>query len=105
MSVQQSKVLNVRTAKSANDERHLCPLQLDVIERALIMWSNPGDVVLSPFMGIGSEGVTALKLRRRFIGIELKESYWAQACKYIDAEDSQKSIIFEASPIDAKSAG
>lgn len=96
MSVQQSNVLNVRAAKGANDERHLCPLQLDVIERALIMWSNKGDVVLSPFMGIGSEGVSALKLGRRFIGVELKDTYWRQACRYIDAEDRQKTLMFAA---------
>jgi hypothetical protein len=59
-------------AKDGADERHLCPLQLDLIERAVTMWSNPGNVVLSPFMGIGSEGVTSLKLGRKFIGIELK---------------------------------
>jgi hypothetical protein len=75
MTVKQSNVLNVRMAKDNNDERHLCPLQLDVIERALIMWSNPDDIVLSPFMGIGSEGVSSLKLERRFVGIELKEGY------------------------------
>lgn len=96
MSVQQSNVLNVKAAKGANDERHLCPLQIDVIERALIMWSNKGDVVLSPFMGIGSEGVSALKLGRRFIGVELKDSYWRQACRYIDAEDRQKTLMFAA---------
>ena len=92
MSVQQSNVLNVKAAKDANDERHLCPLQLDVIDRALIMWSNPDDVVLSPFMGIGSEGVCSLKLGRKFIGIELKESYWRQACRYLDAQDRQASL-------------
>ena len=92
MTIDQSNVLNVRAAKSASDERHLCPLQLDVIERALVMWSNPGDVVLSPFMGIGSEGVVSLKLGRKFLGIELKESYWKQACRYLDAEDKQESL-------------
>lgn len=93
MSVDQSNVLNVQAAREAGDERHLCPLQLDVIERALIMWSNPGDVVLSPFMGIGSEGVMSLKLGRKFIGTELKESYWKQACRYLDAEDRQFSLL------------
>lgn len=93
MTVNQSNVLNVKAAKDSNDERHLCPLQLDVIERALVMWSNPDDVVLSPFMGIGSEGVTSLKLGRKFIGIELKESYWKQACKYLEAEDRQLRLI------------
>lgn len=96
MSVQQSNVLNVRAAKEAQDERHLCPLQLDVIERALVMWSNHGDVVLSPFMGIGSEGVVSLKLGRKFFGVELKEAYWKQACRYLDSDDRQLSIFSSA---------
>jgi hypothetical protein len=93
MSVNQSNVLNVRLAREFGDERHLCPLQLDVIERAVIMWSNPADVVLSPFMGIGSEGYVSLKLGRKFVGIELKESYWKQACQYLDAQDRQGSLF------------
>lgn len=93
MTVQQSNVLNVQQAREAKDERHLCPLQLDVIDRALIMWSNKNDVVLSPFMGIGSEGVESLKLGRRFLGIELKQSYWEQACRYLEAEDRQEQLF------------
>lgn len=93
MTVDQSNVLNVALAREQNDERHLCPLQLDVIERAVILWSNKGDAVLSPFMGIGSEGVVSLKLGRKFIGIELKESYWKQACKYLDAQDRQADLF------------
>lgn len=93
MTVQQTKVLNVKAAKSANDERHLCPLQLDVIDRALIMWSNPGDTVLSPFMGIGSEGYCALRSNRKFIGTELKESYWQQACQYLDGASAQADLF------------
>ena len=92
-TVQQSNVLNVKQAKSANDERHLCPLQLDVIERALIMWSNEQDVVLSPFMGIGSEGYMALKMRRRFIGTELKDTYFQQACEYLKASSQQTDLF------------
>lgn len=94
MTINQTKVLNARLARNPNDERHLCPLQLDVIERAIILWSNAGDVVLSPFMGIGSEGVVALRLQRKFVGIELKEDYWRVACQYLDEEDSQLSILF-----------
>lgn len=94
-TVQQSNVLNVKAAKSANDERHLCPLQLDVIERALIMWSNAGDTVLSPFMGIGSEGYCSLKAGRKFIGTELKEQYWRQACEYLKGADSQEDMFSE----------
>lgn len=93
MSVDQSNVLNVRAAREHGDERHLCPLQLDVIERALVMWSNQGDTVLSPFMGIGSEGYMSLKLGRRFIGVELKESYWRQACRNLDPLDRQTNLL------------
>ena len=89
-------VLNVQAARAIGDERHLCPLQLDVIERALIMWSNPGDVVLSPFMGIGSEGVVSLQRGRKFFGTGLKESYWRQACKNLDAIDRQAAFSFAA---------
>jgi hypothetical protein len=96
MTVKQSNVLNVQAARAIGDERHLCPLQLDVIERALIMWSNPGDVVLSPFMGIGSEGVVSLQRGRKFFGTELKESYWRQACKNLDAIDRQAAFSFAA---------
>ena len=92
MSVDQGNVLNVRAAKTVGDERHLCPLQLDVIDRAVIMWSNPGDVVLSPFMGIGSEGVRSLALGRKFFGVELKEAYWRQASRYLHAEEDQLSL-------------
>lgn len=92
-TVKQSNVLNVKQAKGVNDERHLCPLQLDVIERALIMWSNPGDTVLSPFMGIGSEGYMSLRAGRKFIGVELKDSYFQQACEYLAGASSQKDLF------------
>lgn len=96
MTVNQTRVLNVAAAREAQDERHLCPLQLDVIERALIMWSNPGDAVLSPFMGIGSEGDCALRLKRRFVGAELKESYFRQAVKNLDAAERNAVDLFAA---------
>lgn len=95
MTVNQSNVLNVRAAKEPTDERHLCPLQLDVIERALILWSNPGDVMLTPFGGIGSEPYVAMKLGRKAISVELKESYWRQACQYLDGMDRQASLLGE----------
>lgn len=79
MTVDQTNVLNAKMARDERDEKHLCPLQLDVIDRALVMWSNPGDVVLSPFMGIGSEGYCALRAGRKFIGCELKHSYFRQS--------------------------
>lgn len=94
MDINQTNTLNVRMAKDGADEKHLCPLQLDLIERAVTMWSNPGDVVLSPFMGIGSEGVTSLKLKRKFIGIELKPSYFNHACRYLDAQERQEDLFF-----------
>lgn len=81
MTVNQTRVLNVQQARDDRDEKHICPLQLDVIERALTLWSNPGDVVFSPFAGMGSEGHGALRYRRKFIGTELKDSYFEQAKK------------------------
>jgi hypothetical protein len=81
MDINPSKTLQYRSARDQNDERHICPLQLEVIERGLQMWSNEGDTVLSPFMGIGSEGHVSIKAGRKFIGIELKESYYKQAVK------------------------
>lgn len=92
MDIRQGNVLNVRMARDNEDERHLCPLQLDLIERAIRLWSNPDDVVLSPFMGIGSEGYVALKTGRKFVGVELKESYYRQAIKYLaEAERDRAS--------------
>lgn len=93
MTVNQTNVLNVRTARKEGDEKHLCPLQLDVIQRALVMWSNPGDVVLSPFMGIGSEGYESLKAGRKFIGVELKEAYWRQACAELQGVTAQQGLF------------
>lgn len=88
--IDQTRTLNGRMAREHDDERHICPLQLDVIERCLQLWSNPNDVVLSPFAGIGSEGVGAVSLGRRFIGIELKTSYFDHACKFLNQEESKK---------------
>jgi DNA modification methylase len=93
MDIQQTNVLNVKVARSEKDEKHLCPLQLDLIERALVLWSNPGDVVLSPFMGIGSEGYQALKAGRKFIGTELKEAYFRQACENLKGAASQTDLF------------
>jgi hypothetical protein len=93
MTVDQTNTLNAAVAREKNDERHLCPLQFDVIDRALTMWSNVGDVVLSPFMGIGSEGVRAIRMDRRFIGVELKGAYFDQAVRYLGNEDNQGSLF------------
>lgn len=84
MNTNITDVLNAKCARDDEAERHLCPMPLDLSERAIRLWSNHGDVVLSPFMGVGSEGVSALRAGRKFIGFELKPSYFEQACKYLD---------------------
>lgn len=98
MDINQTKVLNnYRDGRDPEDEKHICPLQLDLIERCIRMWSNPGDVVLSPFTGIGSEGFEALRAGRKFIGAELKPGYFKTACKNLrDAEMQGASSLFEA---------
>lgn len=78
MDINPSRTLQKESAREEKDERHICPLQLDVIERAMQLWSKEGDVVLSPFAGIGSEGYVAVGMGRKFVGIELKRSYWDQ---------------------------
>ncbi len=90
--IRESDTLNVAEAREANDERHICPLQLGLIERAVRLWSNPGELVLSPFAGIGSEGVTAVKLGRRFVGIELRPSYWQTAARNIRRVESERDV-------------
>jgi len=92
MDIKQSNTLNARMGRDNNDERHVCPLQLDVIERCLQLWSNPGDVVLSPFGGIGSEGVGALRADRKYIGIELKKSYFDAAIKFLAQEENEQQL-------------
>lgn len=93
MDINPSDTIQFRSAREHNDERHIAPLQLQVIERALDLWSNPGDLVLSPFMGIGSEGYQALKMGRRFVGVELKGSYFEQACKNLTQAKSQQGLL------------
>lgn len=87
MDVNPSRTLQYRSARENEDERHICPLQLDVIERGIDLWSKPGDLVLSPFAGIGSEGYVAVSKGRRFVGIELKPSYWNLAAKNLKAAE------------------
>lgn len=91
--IKQSNTLQRTSARADKDEKHICPLQLDVIERAIQLWSNPGDTVLTPFGGIGSEVYQARKMGRKGIGIELKESYFWQMvenCKNVEIENSQQ---------------
>lgn len=95
MDIRQTNTLNVAVAREDKDEKHLCPLQLDLIERCLIMWSNPGDTVLSPFMGIGSEGVMSLRNKRRFVGVELKDAYFRQAVKHLENEERHAPSLFD----------
>lgn len=84
MDINPSDTLQYRSAREHDDERHICPLQLEVIRRGIQLWTNPGDIVLSPFMGIGSEGFVALELSRKFVGVELKKSYYEQATRNLD---------------------
>jgi hypothetical protein len=84
---------NFTKGRENDDEKHLCPLQLGVIERCVKLWSNPDDVILSPFMGIGSEGYVSVRHNRRFIGCELKPSYFRVACENLrDAERSRINV-------------
>jgi len=85
MDINPSDTLQYRSAREHADEKHICPLQLTVIRRALELWTRPDDLVLSPFAGIGSEGYCALEMGRRFVGVELKASYWRQACANLEA--------------------
>ena len=93
--IDPSDTLQFRSAREHDDERHICPLQLEVIRRGIELWTNPGDVVLSPFMGIGSEGYVALQAGRRFVGVELKTSYYQQAVKNLQMALAQNGL-FEA---------
>lgn len=99
--IRETDVLGVREARENDDERHLCPLQLPVIERAVRLWSAPGETVLSPFAGIGSEGVGALRHGRRFVGVELKPAYFRVACRNlqqsaVDFQTADAAALFEA---------
>ena len=93
--INQTNVLQGKKfAKDEDDEKHICPLQLDVIRRCLHLWTNEGDTVFSPFTGIGSEGFCAIEMGRKFIGAELKRSYWKQACVNIEgARVRQPSLL------------
>ena len=93
MDINPSDTLQFRSAREHDDERHICPLQLDVIRRGIHLWTNPGDVVLSPFMGIGSEGYVSLEMGRRFVGVELKASYFQQAARNLEGALSQAGLF------------
>ncbi len=92
--IDQTDVLNIRNSRTENEERHICPLQIGVIKRAVEIWSLPGELVFSPFAGIGSEGVGALDLGRAFLGMELKRSYWEIACRNLGAAEAKQDSLF-----------
>ena len=94
MDINASETLQYTSAREHDDERHICPLQLEVIPRGVMLWTNPGDIVLSPFMGIGSEGYVALEMGRRFVGVELKASYYGQATRNLDAATRRMDDLF-----------
>lgn len=89
--IEENDTLQYTTARDAEDERHICPLQLGTIERCIRLWSSPGDMVLDPFSGIGSTGYEAVRLGRKFVGCELKPSYWRIAVKNLDKAEHNKA--------------
>lgn len=96
MDIDYSNTLNAAKGRDEKDEKHICPLQLETIERAITLWSNEGDRVLTPFLGIGSEVYTAIKLKRFGVGFELKESYYNEAvknCKSMECNMNQKTLF------------
>jgi DNA modification methylase len=95
MDVKQSRTLQYMSARESDDERHISPLQLDVIERAIELWTNPGDMVFTPFLGIGSEAYVALQMGRRACGSELKRSYFDLAVRNCrDAQHAPQTDLF-----------
>lgn len=96
MDIDPSDTLQYASARDHDDERHICPLQLEVIRRGVELWTNPGDVVLSPFAGIGSEGYVSLQMGRKFIGAELKDSYYKQAARNLQRANLGTADLFAA---------
>jgi DNA modification methylase len=88
--------LQYRGGRDEKDEQHISPLQLDVIERCIHLWSNPGDIVFTPFMGIGSEVYGAVEMGRKGLGIELKASYFRQAVKNLENAKNKTGTLFAA---------
>jgi DNA modification methylase len=99
-NIRESDTLNYQTAREDQDERHICPLQLPFIERCVRLWSNPGELVLSPFAGIGSEGVVSIRHGRRFVGCELKPSYWNSAVENLRRAEYEANLptLFDEQP-------
>ena len=99
--VRLDRVLPFREARDEEDEKHVHPLQLDVIDRCLVLWSNPGENVLTPFMGVGSEVYAAVANERRGVGVELKASYYRQAVKNLTAVEVDQEQLFELAAADS----
>jgi len=95
MDINPNDTLQYQSAREHDDERHICPLQLEVIRRGVSLWTNPGDIVLSPFTGIGSEGFVSVQMGRRFVGAELKASYYEQAKKNLRNAVAQTASLFD----------
>lgn len=104
MDINQGRTLNRDGAREDNDEKHIAPLQLDVIERCLMLWSAVGDLVFSPFAGIGSEGYVALQMNRRFVGVELKTSYFQQAVRNLSGVVRQTDLFAVAEGVRSEDA-
>jgi DNA modification methylase len=98
-NIRETNTLNAREARSEADEKHVCPLQLETIHNAVILWSNPGETIYSPFAGIGSEGYQAIIDKRNFIGCELKPEYFKVACKNLKQAEAelvdQEMVLFK----------
>ncbi len=98
--IRETDVLNAALGKEDEDERHICPLQLGLIERCVRLWSNPGETVFSPFAGIGSEGHEAISWGRKFYGVELKEAYYRTACKFLSERESElETRLFDTTSV------
>lgn len=105
--INQTDVLNHKLATSEKDEKHICPLQIGLIKRAVDLWTSPGDVVFSPFGGIASEGVGSLRVGRKFVGVELKREYWEHGCRFLRVEEEKQSqpkleLQFDDNLVDSK---
>lgn len=96
MDINPNDTLQYRSAREHDDERHICPLQLEVIRRGIALWTNPGDIVLSPFGGIGSEPYVAVEMGRRAVAVELKASYFAQMVANLAAAEQKTQDLFAA---------
>jgi DNA modification methylase len=108
MDIRSGRLLPYQNARESTEEKHVCPLQLDVIERCLTLWSNPGDVVLTPFLGCGSEAYMALQMGRKAIGCELKPTYYRQAVKNLAMGELPKETsktLFDAEHFDTDDSG